>query len=211
MPTIVLDDIPDKITAGDSFAWKKHYADYPASDGWVLSYALVMTGTIITLQGAPDGDDHLISKAAADTADYLVGIYFWQSYVTKAAERYTLETGRIEILPNFAAQASGLDTRPHCFVLLDAIQAVNESRATEDHLNVSFGGRSVGKMSLGELKEAEHRGRSASAMPGCAGTAWGAVNQPAVKSRFGFEYGPDNTDALVKSTELLCVGEGRSL
>ena len=74
MPTTVLDDIPDPITAGDAFAWKRSLSDYPASAGWVLSYALVKSSTQLTLQGSVDGDDHLISKTAADTAGYVPAI-----------------------------------------------------------------------------------------------------------------------------------------
>ena len=75
MPTTALDDIHEQIIAGDSFAWKKCLSDYPASAGWVLSYALV--------------------------------------------------------------KSSGLDTRPHCFGVLEAIEAKMENRATEEHRNVT--------------------------------------------------------------------------
>jgi hypothetical protein len=75
MPTAVLDDIPDQITAGNAFAWKKCLSDYPASAGWVLSYALV--------------------------------------------------------------KSSGLDTRPHCFGVLDAIEAKMEHCVTEEYRNVT--------------------------------------------------------------------------
>jgi len=76
-----------------SLCLEKSLSDDPASAGWVLSYALLKSMTLITLLSTADGDDYLISKVVADTAAYRTGLYFRQSYVTIGNERYTLEIG----------------------------------------------------------------------------------------------------------------------
>jgi hypothetical protein len=154
MATIVLDDIPEKITAGDSVAWKLAFDDYPASAGWALSYALTKSGTQIEITGGADGDDHLVDLAAADTADWSAGEYGYQAYVTKDAERYQVDQGFVEIRPNLATQSGGYAALPYCFTVRDAIVAVFEARATETQTSIAVGGRQISEMSHAELIDA---------------------------------------------------------
>ena len=99
---------PSEITAGDTWTWKKSLSDFLASDSWVLTYALVKDGKQIKLTASADGDDHLIEELPTDTAKHDPGIYHYQAYVTKGAERYLVGTGTIEVLPDFA-QSVGYD------------------------------------------------------------------------------------------------------
>lgn len=110
---------PQSITAGDSVAWTKSISDYPASASWVLAYTLINAAGKIALTSSASGDDHAVSVAASSTATWAPGSYTWQATVTKAAERYTVGTGRITILPNLAA-ATLFDTRTAARKALDA-------------------------------------------------------------------------------------------
>jgi hypothetical protein len=154
MATTILDDIPEKITAGDSVAWKKSLAGYSAADGWALSYALTMAGAQITFTGSADGSDHLIEITAETSADWGPGEYGFQAYVTKAGERYQIDEGLIEIRPNLAGQTEGYIALPYCFVIRDAIIAVMEMRATESQTSIAVGGRQISEMSHTELLDA---------------------------------------------------------
>jgi len=119
---------PAQIHAGDTATWLKSLPDYPASDGWVLSYALVKTGTRITFSAAASGADHLVSVPASTTASWAVGDYQWSAKVTKGAEIHTVATGAMEIVADYAAAGSGLDARSHARKTLDALEAWIEGR-----------------------------------------------------------------------------------
>jgi hypothetical protein len=155
MPTIVLDDIPQEITAGDAAAWRFFSSHFPADDGWEVSYALVNAGGRISFTATADGQTHLVNLDAATTSGWAAGDYHWQAYAAKGAERYTLDEGVIAIRPNFAAQTSGYDARPHVYIVRDALKAVAEDRATEAQSSMSIGGRTISEMLPAEIMEAQ--------------------------------------------------------
>jgi len=130
---------PARHVAGTSLEFTRAFADYPAP-AWTLSYALVAAGHRITFTGADNGDGlHLINVAAASTAAWAAGRYEYQATVSNGSERITVETGTIQIFPDFAAQTSGYDGRSHARKVLDAIEATLEGRATESHSEVQIG------------------------------------------------------------------------
>lgn len=103
---------PASLVIGDTLKFKVYVEDYLPSDSWVLSYAFVAPGVQETATGSDNGDGyHLINVTAATTADWTAATYAWQSYVTKASERYQVCAGTIEVLPNFAAKSGGYDNR----------------------------------------------------------------------------------------------------
>jgi hypothetical protein len=142
--------IPAQLTAGDTATWKRSYGDYPASAGWSLVYYLVNSAGQITFTSTADGDDHLILVPAATTTGWTSGGYQYQERAEKAGEKYTLATGRIEILPNLAAATTGLDARTHARKVLDVLEAWLESRANWA-ANFSIAGRSVQHIPIPEL------------------------------------------------------------
>ena len=119
VPTVV----PDILRAGDTATWRRTLADYPASDGWVLSYILVKIGAQISITAAASGADHLVSVAPATTSGWIPGVYAWQERVTLAGAIYTISTGSLEILASFAAATTGLDARSHAQKTLAALEA----------------------------------------------------------------------------------------
>jgi hypothetical protein len=103
---------PAFVTAGDTVAWTKSLADYPASAGWTLKYRLINAAGSIDIVSSPSGDDHAISKSSSATAGWVAGDYIWQAYVEGgAAERYTIGTGSITVKPDLAAQSGGFEAR----------------------------------------------------------------------------------------------------
>lgn len=118
---------PAKLTAGDTVKWKRALAHYKASEGWVLTYALRGAGNI-DLTASADGDDHLIEILAATSTAYTAGIYSWQAYATKGAERFGTGFGRIEILPNLAAVTDPTyEHRSEAKVIYDQLVAAYKS------------------------------------------------------------------------------------
>ena len=65
----------------------------------------------------------------------------------------TLQSGRIEILPDLTQATSVTDLRSHVKKVLDAIESLLEGKASADILGYSIAGRSISKMNPTELIE----------------------------------------------------------
>lgn len=124
---------PTRITAGDTITWVKSLTDYPANDGWALTYTLINATAKISISTAAAAADHRVSVAAADSAGYAPGIYQWQASVSRGAERFTVGTGSMTVAPNLAA-ATTLDTRSSARKALDAVNALLENFGAKAYL-----------------------------------------------------------------------------
>ena len=143
---------PLKFRAGDKVQWQKSFADYPASESYVLKYYLVISGAnLITITADPSGDNHLITIPAATSASYAVGRHTYQARIEKDTEKHTVGTGIIEVLADLSADASGADYRSHVKQVLDALEAMLVGKASSDQLSYSIAGRSLSKFSPEEL------------------------------------------------------------
>lgn len=139
---------PSKIVAGDTISWLIIHPDYPASAGWVLSYAFINSTDKIAFSGTAEGDSHRISIAS--TSAYAPGEYKYHAYVTLSTVRHLVETGTITVLPNFAAE-SDLDTRTHAEICLANIELVLQGKATQDNMRYTIASRELWKYSWDEL------------------------------------------------------------
>lgn len=146
MSTILTTE-PASVTAGDTIQWTKALPDYPASAGWVLSYAFTGPGNI-SITSTASGDDHAVTVTAATSAAWAAGAYIGQAYVTKATERYTVATGlQLSVAANLAT-ASGLSWARRC---LAAIKAVLEGKASSDLLSTKINDKELRKYTPAEL------------------------------------------------------------
>lgn len=120
---------PASIRAGDSARWVLSLPDFPATAGWVVTYTLAKLGAKITIVGVASGDDHEFSPAPATTAAWPPGQYEYQARASDGTDAYTVRTGHIDILSDFAdLAAGGMDTRNHARRTLDALEAWIEGR-----------------------------------------------------------------------------------
>lgn len=140
------------LIAGDSLVFTESLADYPASDGWTLTYRLAprTAGTAITFSATASGADYSVNVLATTTAAWAAGSYSWAAYVTKAGQRFTVDSGVITISPD-PGVVSSLDSRTHAQRVLEAIQAVIEGRATRDQEEYTIGNRSLKRTPLRDL------------------------------------------------------------
>src|SRR5574343_305597 len=104
--TVVLDEIPAALTAGESVSWKYSNADFPATS-WTLTYTLVNAAGRIQIVATSSGSEHLVEVSSATSAGYTAGEYEWQAHVSNGTERYQIAKGVIEVLVDFATQSSG--------------------------------------------------------------------------------------------------------
>lgn len=126
---------PSSIRAGDTLSWRRSLADYPAGDGWVLSYTLINTLAKITITSTADGNDHVVNVPATISDDYPASWYDYFAHVAKGTERYSIGSGRMQVLPNLAT-ATTYDVRSHARKMLDAVEALLEKRATAEQIGV---------------------------------------------------------------------------
>ena len=119
-PTIY--DIPASAMAGDTLSWRKALPDYPASI-WTLTYSLLNADGKITIIGTADGDEHVLSAAAATTADWDAGVYQWVATVSDGTDRHTVGSGSITIKADLVAQLAGYDARTTARKALDDLRA----------------------------------------------------------------------------------------
>ncbi len=142
----------ETIRAGDTLDYTTTLADYPASAGWVLMYRLIprTSGTPITITGSASGDDHRTAAAATTTAGWAAGYYSWVAYIDLGSERYTVDSGVVQILPDLAT-ATAYDGRSAARIALEAVEAVIGNRATLDQEQYSIAGRSLQRTPMADL------------------------------------------------------------
>jgi|TARA_S200002703_G_scaffold68913_1_gene59801 hypothetical protein len=146
--------VPVELQLGDFWAWKREdlSQDYPVAD-YSLSYEfnLVDGATVanFTLTATESDDNYIIEESS--TASYTKGNYNWVSYITRSSDsaRVKLEEGFVEIQDNYATTSASV--RSHAKIVLDAIEAVIENRATMDQSSMSIAGRSLSRLSIDEL------------------------------------------------------------
>ena len=125
--------IPDKepasLRCGDTWQWSRTLADYPAGT-WTLKYRFKSAAGGFEIVATASGTDHAVSVAAATTAPYTAGSYTWMAWVEAGAEKFTVDQGTVELLPDYRTGTStaALDDRSHAKKVLDAIEAWIEGR-----------------------------------------------------------------------------------
>jgi len=141
---------PESITAGSTIKWTKNLSDYKPEDGWVLTYSLFNATGQETIAATDNGDStHLVNISAATYANYTAGDYQWQSWVTKAGERFDIDCGDMRVNANPAAAA--VDGRSHVKKTLDAINTTIETRATKGNESYSIDGFSITRNNTEDL------------------------------------------------------------
>ena len=147
--TEISTSIPAEIRAGDTAKWQRSFADYPAIDGWVLTYTMLGLGGAFNFVGVANADAFDVTVSAATTGTWPAGVYALTESVSLAGERYTLSSKNIRILDNLVGAVAG-DTRSHCQKMLDNIEAWLESKAPTAAL-VEIAGRKIQNYALTDL------------------------------------------------------------
>jgi hypothetical protein len=144
---------PDIVRAGDTWKWTRALADYPPSEGWVLTYSIrglsVLLDADVTV--TPGVSDYAVSVAANKTAPLLPGTYQWAAFVTKAGERFTADEGVLVVERNLSTAAAG-DALSHAEKMLVIVEAALAGRLDADIEEYQINGKAVKKIPVLELK-----------------------------------------------------------
>ena len=135
---------PSKLVLGDFWAWRRDdlASDYPVS-AYALTYEFHLDqgggGTKkFTLTATEADDTYYIEAASSSTTSYAIGDYIWEAYITKSSDsnRVMVDSGRTTITENLAN--TNADLRSHAKIVLDALEAVIENRASMDQSSMSI-------------------------------------------------------------------------
>lgn len=186
MAAIIPTDEPTTLLAGDTAKWLKTLADYPATEGWVLSYTLVSAAARITFSATTSGSDYLVSVPAATTSAWLAGAYEWRAQVSKAGEVFTVASGSTTVQASFA---SAIDGRSHARKALANIEAYLENAGNLTAAMYEIAGRKLHRINLPELLALRDKYKGEVAREDAAASvARGLPDKRRVMVRFGGSY-----------------------
>jgi len=135
---------PAEAILGDTWEWDRSFSDYPAGDGWTLTYSFV--GVERMDLGASEitavGDGWAVRVPADKTQGFPPGAYRWAAFATDAdGRRFTLATGTLIGRENFATHDGG---QTHAEKMVELLEAALEAQATNGMpVSVSINGRSL--------------------------------------------------------------------
>lgn len=133
---------PTSLYKGSTLAFTKTLADFPATDGWELTYAIrPLDSGAIFITAVADGAGFLINETAATTATWAVGRHAMIGYVTSNAGTHIVYDGEIEVRPNPAdTQSVTFDNRSYLERILDQLEEVIEAGCVREVIRYSFNG-----------------------------------------------------------------------
>lgn len=140
--------VPKNIQAGITAQWREAipsiYSDY--------SFQYILRGTSqITIPASVSGGDVEVNVAAADTAAWAAGDYYYQLIATKGSDKHIISSDAVIVDPDFTALADGHDFRSHAQKMLDAINQVLEGRIPKDVETYQIENRSITRIPILEL------------------------------------------------------------
>lgn len=163
--------IPTQIRAGDTVKWRDSassdvYGNEITSGSWSLTYFLRSNtaSEALTVAGTAYGTGWEFVISATDSAVLEVGEWYWQAVAAFGAEKATLGTGQLNVLPSLAytGTASAFDGRSQAEKDLEAVQGairtiIAGGAVSEYWIGTGAGGRKLKRMTLSELIELESR------------------------------------------------------
>jgi len=142
---------PAQIIAGTTVDFRRTYADFPANDGWALTFSLAGRSTA-TFTATADGADHVFALPAVETAALLPGVHRWYEQATKGAIVKPGESGTLLIEANPAAALGGeLESKNERILAL--LETRLEGRITEDMDAYAVDGVQVSRIPFDQLRE----------------------------------------------------------
>ena len=149
---------PTDLTCGVAWDWYKALPDYPRSDGWqAVWYLHGAFNLTVTATTGPSDTVYAASVIASSTASLLTGdvpaSITWDLWVVNGSEKHALETGIFLVRPNLSTPPTA--QKSHDELMLDAIRATLESRATADVESYQINGRALNRIPFDQLRKAE--------------------------------------------------------
>jgi hypothetical protein len=158
--------IPATIRAGDTLKWRDqagtdNLGNAIDSASWSLSYFL-RTNTAsegATVVGVAYGTGWEFTLAAATSAGFDAGTWYWQAVATSGSDKVTLGAGQLQVLAalEYSGTPGAFDGRSQAQQDLDAVQAAIRALISGGAKQYTIGSRSFTKVDLSDLMERESR------------------------------------------------------
>lgn len=151
---------PLSFIAGDSLKWSRGFEQYPAGNGWLLTYVLnnqmqkyVVAAGDVTV----DGDGFDVAIPTTETKNWAPGEYLWLAVLVNSGtgQRVTGAAGRVTIQPDVLDAATAVDTRAWEEIALANVHIVLSGRATDGVLEYKINDRELRRYSMDELLKLE--------------------------------------------------------
>jgi hypothetical protein len=141
--------LPEKISAGFTFDRLLTLTGYPAPD-WTVT--LLLRGpSAIDLTATAEGTQHRLHAAAATTAAWAAGNYWFSLRATDGTDVVEIESAQLTIIPDLAAADEVYDGRSQAQIALEAIDAVLAKRATLDQERYRINNRELFRTPISDL------------------------------------------------------------
>jgi hypothetical protein len=145
---------PEKFIAGETVQYPgdgeffSPDTDYPAPT-WSMS-VVVVGPSKATYAATTSGSEF---NFEIDTSNLQAGFYKYQAYVTDGTDKHYLDdySGTFTLEAALADQDAGFDARTHAKKMVDAIEAILEGRASKEHLEMTYAGRTLKRHSFAQL------------------------------------------------------------
>ena len=158
--------IPATIRAGDTVKWRDdagtdNLGNAIDSGSWTLTYYL-RTNTAsegATVVGVAYGTGWEFTLAAATSAGFDAGTWYWQAIATSGSDKVTMGAGQLQVLAalEYSGAPGAFDGRSQAQQDLDAVQTAIRAIISGRSKQYSIGSRSFTSLDLGELMERESR------------------------------------------------------
>lgn len=144
MAATTLTALPSAIYAGDTLLLSLSIPNFPAGEGWTLTFQF---GSEITFASTASGNDYSFTIPATTTATWAGGLYQGIGYVSGvSSQRHTVWRGRMEILPGASNTQNASDLLPWYFAARDSMRLVIAGKAGRDVLNSTIAGQNVERL-----------------------------------------------------------------
>lgn len=157
-------NIPKQIYAGTTIKWRDDAAVGPlnesiTSSDWTLTYYLRTNTTHEghTVVGTSYGSGWEFTISATDSAGFDAADWFFYAEATKGSEKFTLGSGRFEVLASLAytGQPDAFDGRTQAEQDLNAVSAAIRAIINDKAAEYSIGNRTFKRIDLAELRMRE--------------------------------------------------------
>lgn len=117
---------PRQIVKGVTAKWTESFADYPASESWVVTYYFRGIGQGIDVVGVADGDDFDFTISASASAALSSGDYKYQAVAVLSGEKFIVSEGIINVKDSFigSSVSTTIETRSGNKIILDKIDSM---------------------------------------------------------------------------------------
>ena len=157
--------IPAQIRAGDTIKWRDdagvdNLGNEISSSTWTLTYFL-RTNTAsegATVVGVAYGTGWEFTIAAAISADFDAGEWYWQAQATSGSDKVTLGAGQLQVLAalSYTGTPGAVDGRSQAQQDLDAVQAaIRAIVAGGVAKEYTIGNRNLKKYDMADLLQLE--------------------------------------------------------